>query len=421
MIGGAIGPARKSANEVTLDEVMLGIMLLLLCYQNLVVMDFGVFSMKYCHVFFVAFLLYAVARRGRSFSAPPTVINTAFLLLFLLTVINLPKRGFNSVVFNYVFMYALIIAVYNLTISMDAHRLERLIRVVAWIVLASVYVKIAFNVSTIRAFFADSWGGHPSIETFFGGGVNLEASWIALFGVFFHPNRQGRAYIALATVISVLYASRAGLIICIAAVFFVFGVRGKNKGLSFKVFAVAVVMVAAYFALSAIDSPIIERLLSIGEDRGSEGRLRMWRYAWPAFMQSPIIGSGAGSSVSVVGSISGLYYTEGNIHNYYMQVAIDFGIVGFLFLVYALLRFLRKCFANRFDNPFAAYVFAYFVAAFVQFRGGDALTGFMLGCYFSYEFKRIELTCSDDAHIAKETNNAVASSTALWPGKWRVM
>ena len=113
--------------------------------------------------------------------------------------------------------------------------------------------------------------GHPSIPSFFSDSVNLEASWLALFGVFFNRDRVGLLYLIGSLSISALYASRVGIILSLLSIAYVLFVKSKDRiGVS-KLVGIAV-LIAGLIAVAQIAGlPIMDRFLAIGEDKGSTG------------------------------------------------------------------------------------------------------------------------------------------------------
>ena len=68
------------------------------------------------------------------------------------------------------------------------------------------------------------------------------------------------------------------------------------------------------------------------------GRSVLWRHAWDAFLQSPIIGHGAGSADNM---IIALGLGASHPHNDYLRFLDDFGAVGFSLWVVGTVAVLR--------------------------------------------------------------------------------
>lgn len=228
---------------------------------------------------------------------PGVWFSLAFLLFFVISLVDSYVFGIDVTLFNYVFFYLSIATVYNLGIGLEGWRWRRLMQRAGLLFLFILYLHIAVNYRAMLDFLADPWGGHPSISSFFGGGVNLDASWLALFGVFFERDAKGNVFLLGSLGVSAMYASRAGMILALLALFYVHVVTPRNWGMLKRVAAVAVV--AAVVLLAAqFGGIIVDRFLSIGSDQGSQGRKDMWQWVVPAFCEAPLLGAGAGNAIS---------------------------------------------------------------------------------------------------------------------------
>ena len=87
----------------------------------------------------------------------------------------------------------------------------------------------------------------------------------------------------------------------------------------------------------------------------------MWQYALSAFIDAPLFGNGAGNAVVHLKMVSGTPFSEGNIHNYPLQVLLDFGFIGFVFFIALILNVMAIFRKERFSNPFAAYILCWVV------------------------------------------------------------
>ena len=363
--------------------ILLGVLLVLLCLQNIVVAGLGGLDIKLFQVFGLVILVVSLGNRGSMWRLPSMGLCAIGLFVLGISFLNSFRFGFNAVLLNYAFFFVLLFAVYNLSFGFAIAQWERLIQVAALFVLGLVYVKMFLNSGAIMNFLMNPWAGHPDIETFFGGGVNLEATWLAMFGVFFRKDVRGVVYLSGSMLLSIVYASRAGALLSVLSIIYVFAIRPRNRGLAIKLLGVGAVILIALLLLSAADNPIIERFLSIGEDRGSQGRLNMWQFVLSAFERSPLLGCGAGNAIVHIEEISGMAFSEGNLHNYYFQTLLDFGLVGFSLFMIAVFVFLRGAWINRLSNPFEAFILCYLVVAFIQFRGAEPILAFMVAGYLS--------------------------------------
>jgi O-antigen ligase len=126
---------------------------------------------------------------------------------------------------------------------------------------------------------------------------------------------------------------------------------------------------------------LIERFLQIGNESGSLGRLKMWQYIYDAFATSPFFGYGAGNAIVAIENVSNYDFWEDNVHNYYAQTLLDFGIVGFLIFLSVMCFVFIKELKRRFSNFLGGYILIFGIASLVQFRGAEAIFWFVFGLY----------------------------------------
>jgi O-antigen ligase len=76
------------------------------------------------------------------------------------------------------------------------------------------------------------------------------------------------------------------------------------------------------------------------------------------------------------------------VHNVFLQLLVDEGIVGgvwYLALVAAFLWMQWKRRPRCFASPFSGYLLAYIMLSLVQFHGGEALMLFTLGIFWAQD------------------------------------
>jgi len=294
-----------------------------------------------------------------------------FLLLFYVchSIFAYLLWGWNALVLNYLLCVLSVFCSYS--VAFLYVRPIELLKSAALIVFFMVFVKLIIFHQDILAFLGAPYG-HPSIMYFYGGGPNIEATWLGLFLSFFLMNRIFYVLALFLIVISFLYASRVGLIVVFSVIAFkIFLTYGF-----FRFFAASCCMmfiVLIFFASG--DFYLIERFSSIGDDQGSVGRINLWVDSFASVLHNPF-GYGAGNAVS---SLSYSDYIEDNVHNYMLQVIMDFGLVGLLLwlLFYSLLIRFALHFNSR--QEYLTFFVVYFIASMVQFRGGDAMFWIVFG------------------------------------------
>jgi O-antigen ligase len=319
--------------------------MLSICFQNTTFFKVGGTSMKPYHLIAIVLLLVSAAKRRGASSLPSIWLTLFFILVTVLSFADFFVYRLSASFFNYVFFYIVVAVVFNLGQGLTVENLRRIGQNVGFAFLVILLLRIVYYRQAILSFFADSWGGHPSIPSIFGGGVNLDASRPALFGVCVNRDLKGNCFLVGSLGVAALCASRAGMVLAVLALFYVYVVEPRDRGVLKKALIILLVAVAALIAVSAFAEIILDRFFSIGDEAGSGGWLDMWQYPLATFLDAPILGAGWGNAVKHVSMVSGVYFWEGNIHTFFLQVLPDFGIVGFVAYILMLgclvLEFVR--------------------------------------------------------------------------------
>lgn len=396
-----IGCCSKSGNRGSI--ILISFLLGSLCLQNVDIIELGSFAIKPFHIITVILLVYSIFVRKSTWTIPCKAFTLAALLFLSITLLDVFRFGLSGFFFKYVYFFLLICVVYNLGFRLNRNEWESAVRVTSYCVLAICLCNCAMQYRDIISFLHNPWHGHPYIDTLFSGGVNLEASWISLFGCFCLRNRAGVAYLLCAFLLSSLYASRTGMLLCAFAALYVFLIRNRDRSIVKKIVIFAVVLLVGVIALMAFGDVIVARFLNISsEEGGTAGRLHLWEYAAVAFSNAPLLGNGAGNAVGHMSELTGAYFPEDNVHNYPLQILLDSGLVGFS-VYFALVVNLFWNFAHEERaNPFAGFLVAYIFASLLQFAGADAILGFMIAGYFATRN-------SQNHRIMNEANNHSAS------------
>jgi O-antigen ligase len=129
-------------------------------------------------------------------------------------------------------------------------------------------------------------------------------------------------YVPLAIYSIILTGSRTSLIAIIPFGLFIIGTQQITLGRKILVFVILLVALLALFPY--IPDSVINRLGTIGSSIGEGdlgGRLQLWREAIVVLAQHPVLGIGGGAIVSNIGSA---------VHNTFISIAAETGIVGFM-------------------------------------------------------------------------------------------
>jgi len=340
-------------------------------------------ALKVYHAVFACVGL-LVLLRGRLVRWRPEMV-AYFVVIGTTTLIASLYFGAQFVLANTVF------AAYAAVIGATVGRMAgagpaiRMLRWTSVFVLALVLAKSVLFLPEIIRFLAAP-NGHPLLPTFFGGGPNLEATWVGMSGVFLIGSRLFLPYMAASAAISVAYASRVGLIVVVLVMggSIVGGwLRSGRKGRGGSLLLVGGVLVLGAMAISAaqdIDGAnyIAQRFQNIGEDPGSTSRFTLWTGGAQVFTTYPF-GVGIGNAVPFIERMTAMSITEDNVHNQYLQHLVDTGIQGLLVYLALVGLTWRRLLRSRLQDPMLLYVGIYFVLAMIQFRGAEALLWFVYG------------------------------------------
>jgi O-antigen ligase len=245
--------------------------------------------------------------------------------------------------------------------------------------------------------------GHPDVPTLSGGGLNLEATWLALSSTFLIGTVLFIPFAVAAAATSALYATRAGIVIVVlagcAALVHAWGQwrvtrvapvepavsarsrRRRKRAMTLVVAAAAAYAFgAAFVTVRQYGDPayVAQRFATIGNEPGSMGRLTLWRGGLRVFAEYPF-GVGIGNAVPMLRRVLGVDVPEDNLHNIYLQHAVETGLPGLLALLVFAAMVGRRLLASRFRDPLLIFVGAYLVVGVIQFSGVDAILWLIYG------------------------------------------
>jgi O-antigen ligase len=342
-------------------------------------------TVKLYHVVFVGLLVFILARRAVVRWRGEVLLY--FLVTSLTGAVAYFVFGARPLLVNLLFCGYTVVIGAMLGRVLGSQRALAAVRFAAAALLAAVLIKALLYFRVFVAFFAAPIN-HPQIPFFYGGGPNLEATWVALAGALFVGTRFFFPYSLSSLAISMLYASRAGVVVA----FLVLGGGGLYYLFNLKITpAVRVLIIGALcagvtallttaVAISASDAPaaayMVERFSSIGDEPGSVGRLRLWAGGVQVFQRYPF-GVGQGNAVREVEHELGTNLPEDNLHNLFLQHLVESGIQGLLvYLIFCGMTIARLT-RSRFRDPLLLYACVYMAVGAIQFRGAEAIFWFV--------------------------------------------
>jgi len=331
----------------------------------------------------VSLVLLIVTLCGKKIALPPNSISIYFMFITVVSIFAGMFFGFTGHFFNNIFNFVLIAIIYTSGKNYSAASWERLFSVIGMLYIALLNINIIMNFRYIINDLLYIQNRLPSLFTFSAGGINLDATWVAIFSVFFIKKKFGILYWINATLISTLFSSRLGLILCAIAFLFIMQAILKSKRekiIAFSSVAFITTILVLILVYTGLSDFVFTRFLAIGNEPGSIGRLRLLNYFSSVFSAN-IFGYGAGNAVSAIADYSALVFREQAIHNIYLQAFLDFGLVGGVFHLALVIGFVYREFRNKFSNTFGKALILFFVAGLFQFSGVEPQLAILLGIY----------------------------------------
>lgn len=375
--------------------VFITIFLLSACIQNIVLFEIGA-SFKLVHL--VGILLFPVTlllKPARSIGKCWWLAVGTFTVY---TVLAYLRFGFNSWLLNGTFCVYTVWCVWKLSEDFGKQDWLTIFRITAVVMILLVFANMCLQFEAIWRFMQDPGSYHPVYETVFGGGPNLDASWIGLFCFAMVGTVWWRPYFASSVVISLLTGSRAGFLANGAFAVWLFvhwfiriwreksiftASNRHDRVMSLLSIILSICIFGVYVAAQGgarhelhpeeqIATPdlfdnLTDRMTSIGDEPGSQGRLNMWQYIPAAVSQNPL-GYGLGNGIEIIRSYDADTISEGNIHNIYFQALLDYGIAGLVVLLIAVALFIKKELPTLAAWPISAFILCYLCLGLIQYR-----------------------------------------------------
>ena len=264
-------------------------------------------------------------------------------------------------------------------------------------IFAYIFINLLLNYSSVIEAQAMSVysGSRPSISRMvFSGGLNLESTYLAMFLVFFIKSKWFFPLYCISLFIAVAYMSRTGFLLNILVLLFWVYLFLRSKisrhwlylCLPFAVLAVLCLVVSVSY-LSEMH--VVKRFMEIGNEPGSRGRIEILEYIKLGVLDSGFMGYGPGNTMDRL-SLLGMDSHNSNVHNYYFQLMLDFGIFGLLAYVVFVGFFLTRA---DIQIEFKLFLTLYLIGSFVQFQGAEQVVWLFL--YLAF------FVVADDEYIGR--------------------
>lgn len=359
-------------------------------------------AIKLYHYFALLFIPFLFYKPKSGLLKIPSYVFEYFAGITLISLLLFLVYPFNRLLVNHLFaLYAFVIG-YYIAGTITQEQVFKVLQQAALLVFIIIVGKLFFHIPEIKRFMKAP-DGHPDIYTLYGGGTNLEATWMGLNTALF-INRKRLFYLVLIVTlaVSMIYASRVGVVIAILVAGFKFISATTSKQERRAIVMLGLMAVLAFILFIDLDNLAekvyaLQRFTEFGSssDKGMGGRFAMWQYYGSALWDSKFMGYGAGNGIYALESISGIDYEEDNLHNLYMQLLIEFGIIGLLLYLIVVYNISIRALKSRLSNPLAIIILVYFIASLIQFRGTDALIWLYIGLFLKIETNKIKLAANE--------------------------
>jgi len=248
----------------------------------------------------------------------------------------------------------------------------------------AVLLKLMYYMSLGGGGIPKTPAGRPAILFYSAGGNNLEVSWLALSSVFFLTQLKFWPIAGNSVFTSLMYSSRVGMLLSgVATVYKMFRIRPVA---SLLLIALAGPLLVVLIFLSGVDfrsSEVIERFMNIGDksEYGSQSRMELWIASLDLLRTNPW-GHGVGSGMEQVKDVLQQSVHQNNVHNIFLQLAVDCGVQTLVVFLILMLDIARKWYRDGAMNPFGTFVLFFLLPGMIEFTGQEAMLWMFIGIFY---------------------------------------
>ncbi len=391
------------------DSWSLAAIYVFLSIQTVTLFSIGSANIKIFHIAILLIFLFSFRRIKILYEA--LHVYQYLCAVLALSLISYISFDFNALFFNYVFVFMLCLSIISISANTSYSSIMMSLRLGSFVIITYEIINIYINIEEILSAQAVEVvsGVRPELPyLLYGGGVNLEATWIGLAAMFFlRQKRLFWIYLIISYYIDYSLLSRSGFITTSIALFAWIYISGKVGRISLllSIFIVLSLFVFAKSINFASDIQIINRFLEIGNEPGSMSRLYMWSFAPEAFAEGSFFGYGAGNAINSI-KAAGFVGEEGNIHNYMMHNALEFGVIGLISWFYMIFSLIIK----RGGVELKAYIISFILVAMVEFRGAEPIFYFVVSLLVSSRARQFTNLSESNVRYGY-TNTRIAERT----------
>jgi O-antigen ligase len=301
-------------------------------------------------------------------------VSRGFLAFFLMgTSFSLAAYsvyGFNQQIVTFVYCYLIAINSSGLLKVVGYGRALYLARVVFFSVVALVLLKNVFYVGEIIS--AAQSGSRVLIPGLVAGGVNPEATAIALGCFLFIGSRYFTGYFFVSVALCLVYSSRGALLLCGLVILISIILNPTRSRIFILLLTIVSVVSVVYWApqgssIQLFIGKISDRFSDFGDDPGSQGRYLLWANV-PEMLKVNPFGYGIMNAVPISEVFTGYKQPVIHMHNIFIQCVMDLGIPGLILYLYLVFSIFGGLVRLRDRNLFNAILVGYFFAGLVRFR-----------------------------------------------------
>ena len=150
------------------------------------------FNLQIHHLVFVAMAILTLFKKKGNIKIPCCYLALFFVYLVISSLINGAIRGFNSLLLNAIYAYAIIIVIFNLFLDEDLEKIKNIFAFAIIPMYILIMVKDIIQYRVFIDFIKHPWG-HPVINVFVGGGVLVAAAAVIIIVVCVKRSKKKKA------------------------------------------------------------------------------------------------------------------------------------------------------------------------------------------------------------------------------------
>lgn len=342
----------------------------------------GTDSVLHIHnVLFILFMCFAFAKRKFTVPKGYLYVFCMFAEMTLIWVFNMNKYGLSSGYVSTLYGMLILICVAAMEAYLDMDMINRIFESVAVLMAGLILLNLFLNIGSVVSSLAAGWS-HPDIQCFFGGGHNLEAVWMTMFGVFVREQWRYRYWI-FTILLSVIYLSRTGVLVnLILLLIYMFQSNKKSKMKQALLIVCSAVAVLYAINIIGLFDNIWIRFVNTGKESGSVSRINIWKAVIQGIQDRPL-GIGCGNAMRFVRETYRLRQGENNAHNIYLQCILENNMIGFLLMMLGWIKIGIQQLKERFSNPCGTFLILYAFQGLFQMQLKEPLLFLALALYLT--------------------------------------